>query len=149
LSLGIGANTAVFSLVDAFVLRLLPVKDPQQLVFVQATRPDGGVTESFSYPTFEQFRDQNRSFAGLFAYDDTHVSVTIVGQPEYLIGDFVSGSYFDVLGVSARLGRTFSAEDDRPGMEPVAVISDAYWERRFGRDLTAVGKTIYLNKIPF
>src|SRR5215831_7775526 len=149
LALGIGANTAVFSLVDAFVLRLLPVKDPQQLVFVQATQSNGRVTGDFSYPTFEQFREQNHSFAGLFAYDDTHVSVTIDGQPEYITGDFVSGAYFNVLGVSARLGRTFSAEDDQPGKALVAVISDAYWERRFDRDLTAVGKTIYLNKIPF
>ncbi len=149
LALGIGANTAIFSLVDAFVLRLLPVKDPQQLVFVRATLPNGRTRGSFSYPTFEQFRDLNHSFAGIFAWDDTQVSVTIDGRPEMVWGDFVSGSYFDVLGVNARLGRTFTAEDDRPGKEPVAVIIDAYWERRFARDPAAVGKTIYLNKIPF
>src|SRR5437762_3772413 len=95
LAMGIGANTAVFSLVDAFLLRLLPVKNPHQLVFVHATRAKGGTTGSFSYPTFEQFRDRNHSLAGIFAYDDTHISVTVDGQPEYVDGDFVSGSYFD------------------------------------------------------
>jgi predicted permease len=149
LSLGIGANTAVFSLIDAFLLRLLPVRDPQHLVFVRATNPRGEITDSFPYPIFEQFRDQNRSFSGIFAVDNTRVSVTVDGQPEMVWGDFVSGSYFDVLGVSAILGRTFTAEDDQAGKQPVAVISSGYWERRFGRDPAVVGKTIYLAKIPF
>jgi predicted permease len=149
LALGIGANTAVFSLIDAFLLRLLPVRDPQQLVFVRATNPRGGITGSFPYHIFEQFRDQNRSFSGIFAYDHTRVSVTVEGQPEMVWGDFVSGSYFDVLGVSAILGRTFTADDDRAGKQPAAVISSGYWGRRFGRDPAVIGKTIYLAKIPF
>src|SRR5499426_4472292 len=149
LALGIGANTAVFSLIDAFLLKLLPVRDPQQLVLVLATNPRGGITDSFPYPIFEQFRDQSRSFSGVFAYDHTRVSVTVEGQPEMVWGDFVSGSYFDVLGVSAILGRTFTADDDQAGMSPVAVISSGYWERRFGRDHAVIGKTIYLAKIPF
>src|SRR5262245_7074318 len=149
LSLGIGANTAVFSLVDAYILSLLPVKDPQQLVLVRATQSNGRTTGSFSYSTFEQFRDRNHSFEGIFAWDEAPVSATIDGQPEYLRGDFVSGSYFDVLGVSVQKGRTFTAEDDQTGKAPVAVISDAYWEHRFARDPAAVGKTIYMNKIPF
>jgi predicted permease len=149
LALGIGANTAVFSLIDAFLLRLLPVRDPQQLVFVRAATPRGGITGSFPYPIFEQFRDKNRSFSGVFAVDITRVSVTVEGQPEMVGGDFVSGSYFDVLGVSAILGRTFTADDDQTGKQPVAVISCDYWERRFGRDPAVIGKTIYLAKIPF
>jgi predicted permease len=149
LALGIGANTAVFSLIDAFLLRLLPVRDPQQLVFVRAATPRGGITGSFPYPIFEQFRDRNRSFSGIFAVDSTRVSVTVEGQPEMVWGDFVSGSYFDVLGVSAILGRTFTADDDQTGKPPVAVISSGYWERRFGRDPAVIGKTIYLAKIPF
>src|SRR5262245_42030989 len=149
LALGIGANTAVFSLIDAFLLRLLPVRDPQQLVFVRALTPSGGITGSFPYPVFEQFRDQNHSFSGIFAFDSTRVSVTVEGQPEMVRGDFVSGSYFDVLGVSAILGRTFTADDDQTGKQPVAVIGYRYWERRFGRDPAAIGKTIYLAKIPF
>jgi predicted permease len=149
LALGIGANTAVFSLIDAFLLKLLPVRDPQQLVLVRATNPRGGITGSFTYPIFEQFRDQNRSFSGIFAYDHTRVSVTVEGQPEMVWGDFVSGSYFDVLGVSAILGRTFTADDDQAGKQPAAVISSGYWGRRFGRDPAVIGKTIYLAKIPF
>ena len=149
LALGIGANTAVFSLIDAFLLKPLPVRDPQQLVFVRATNPRGGITGSFPYPIFEQFRDRNRSFSGIFAYDHTSVSVTVEGQPEMVWGDFVSGSYFDVLGVSAILGRTFTAEDDQAGKPPAAVISSGYWGRRFGRDPAVIGKTIYLAKIPF
>jgi len=127
LALGIGANTAVFSLIDAFLLRLLPVRDPQQLVFVRATNPRGGIRGSFPYPIFEQFRDRNRSFSGVFAVDSTSVSVTVEGQPEMVWGDFVSGSYFDVLGVSAILGRTFTADDDQAEKPPVAVISSGYW----------------------
>jgi predicted permease len=149
LALGIGANTAVFSLIDAFLLKLLPLRDPQQLVFVRATNPRGGITDGFPYPIFEQFCDQNRSFSGVFAVDNTRVSVAVEGQPEMVGGDFVSGSYFDVLGVSAILGRTFTADDDQPGKQPVAVISHRYWERRFGRDPAVIGKTIYLAKIPF
>src|SRR5215510_1979109 len=149
LALGIGANTAVFSLIDAFLLKLLPVRDPQQLVFVRATNPRGGITGSFPYSIFEQIRDQSRSFSGVFAYDHTRVSVTVEGQPEMDWGDFVSGSYFDVLGVSAILGRTSTADDDQAGKQPAAVISSGYWGRRFGRDPAAIGKTIYLAKIPF
>jgi predicted permease len=149
LALGIGANTAVFSLIDGFLLRSLPVKDPQRLVFLHATTPRGGITGSFPYPIFEHFRDQNRSFSGIFAFDNTRVSVTVEGQPEMVWGDFVSGSYFDVLGVSAILGRTFTADDDQAGKQPVAVIGYRYWERRFGRDPAVIGKTIYLANIPF
>ncbi len=149
LALGIGANTAVFSLIDAFLLRQLPVRDPEQLFFVRATTPRGGITGSFPYPTFEQFRDRNRSFSGIFAFDSTRVSVTVEGRPEMVEGDFVSGNYFDVLGVRAILGRTFTADDDQTGKPPVAVIGHRYWERRFGRDPAVIGKTIYLAKIPF
>ena len=149
LALGIGANTAIFSLVDAFLLRLLPLREPKQLVFVRTTRPKGGTTGSFPYPTFEQFRDRNSSFEGMFARDDSRVSVTVEGVPEMLSGDFVSGNYFDLLGVKPAAGRTFTPDDDQPGRTPVAVISFGYWDRRFGRDASAIGKTIYLGKIPF
>jgi ABC-type antimicrobial peptide transport system permease subunit len=155
LALGIGANTAVFSLIDAFLLRLLPVKDPQQLVFIQAALLNGETNCCFPASTFEQFRDRSRSFSGLFAVRGTGntkvlpVSVTVNGEPEIVAGDFVSGSYFEVLGVPAVLGRTFTIADDKAGKEPVAVISYTYWERRFGRDPAAVGKTIYAGKIPF
>ena len=147
LALGIGANTAIFSLVDAFLLRLLPVKDPRYLVLVHHVSPRG--EGAFSYPAFEQFRDHNHSLSGIFAWDDSTVVVSIGGQPEVVSGDFVSSSYFEVLGVKAILGRTFTAEDDRRGKNPVAVISYSYWNRRFGKDASVVGKTISLGGTPF
>jgi len=148
LALGIGANTAIFSVVDAYLMRTLPVRDPEQLVSLQtrSVRKGGG---SFSYSRFELFRDQSRSLAGAFAYDATRVSVTVDGQPEMALADIVSGSYFDVLGVEALRGRTFSAADDAPGRDAVAVISHAYWERRFARDPAAIGKVVTLAKLPF
>jgi MacB-like periplasmic core domain len=149
LALGIGANTAIFSLIDAFLLKLLPVKHPQQLVLVQRTLPMGGIDDGFSYTAFEQFRDRNHSFSSMFAWDGSTVILSIDGQPEVVRGDFVSGSYFDVLGVKAILGRTFTAEDDGPAKAPVAVISYNYWSRRFGKNTSVVGKTISLGGTPF
>jgi len=149
LALGIGANTAIFSLADTFLLRVLPVKDPQQLVFIRATRPKGGTHGDFSYATFEALRDHNNSFSGMFAWDGSRVSAVLNGQAELIDGDFVSGNYWDVLGVAAFLGRTFNADDDQPGKKPVAVISYDFWQRRFARDPAAVGKTLYLGRIPF
>ena len=148
LALGIGANTAVFSLVDAFLLRLLPVKDPRQLVIVQSAQLKGGTASTFRYRFFEEFRDGNNSFSGIFACDNAPVSLTVNGQPEIVWGDFVSGNYFDVLGVSAYIGRTFTSDDDRPGSPPIAVISHGYWERRFARDPEVIGETIYLGRLP-
>ena len=139
LALGIGANTAIFSLVDAFLLRPLPVKDPQELILIR---------RGFPYSIFEQLHDRNQSFSGIFAYDESHVTVTIDGQPEYLDGDFVSGSYFDVLGVGAIAGRTFRSDDDQPGRQPIAVISYRYWDQRFARESSTIGKTVYLAGTP-
>jgi len=148
LALGIGANTAVFSLADAFLWSRLPVKDPEQLVFVYERLPNGRAEWSFPYAVFERLRDGNHSLSGLFAFDATHVSVTIDGQPEYVDADFVSGGYFDVLGVGAARGRTLRAGDDQPGRPVVAVISDRYWQRRFARDPAVFGRTIYVGKVP-
>ena len=90
------------------------MRDPQQLVFVRATTPTGRITDSFLYPIFEEFRERNRSFSGAFAVDSTRVSVTVEGRPEMVRGDFVSGTYFNVLGVSAS-GRTLPLMTIRPG----------------------------------
>jgi predicted permease len=149
LALGIGANTAIYSLVDALVLRSLPVKDPQQLVLINHTVPGGGMENDFPLSAFEQIRDRSRSFSGIFARDNSRVSITVNGRPELVWGDFVSGSFFDVLGVGAVRGRTFTPQDDQPGKKPVAVITFGLWDRRFGRDPSVIGKTIYLGKIPF
>lgn len=149
LALGIGANAAIFSLADAFLLKLLPVKAPQQLVFIRATNTRGGTHGDFSYPTFERFRDGSNSFAGMFAWDDSHVMATIDGQPEFVDCDFVSGNYFEVLGVGSFLGRPLTPTDDQPNSKPVAVISYPYWERRFGQSSEAIGKNITIGRIPF
>jgi predicted permease len=149
LALGIGANTAIFSLIDAFLLRELPVKDPQQLVLVHRVTAKGGTEDDFPFPAYEQFRDRNRSLSGLFAWDNSTMNVTVRGEPEFLYGDFVTGSYFDVLGVRAALGRTFTAGDDHPGKPTVAVISDAYWKRRFAQDPAALGTPIYVGGTAF
>jgi ABC-type antimicrobial peptide transport system permease subunit len=155
LALGIGANTAVFSLIDAFLLRQLPVKAPHELVFVETVAAGGQTNCCFPYSTYEQLRDRSNSFAGVLAVRGTGntkrlpLSVTVDGRAEVLVGDFVSGNYFDVLGVGATAGRTLTVDDDRPGTDLAAVISYTYWDRRFARDPAVVGKTIYAGKIPF
>jgi ABC-type antimicrobial peptide transport system permease subunit len=148
LALGIGANTAIFSLVDFFLIRALPVKDPGKLVLIDRALADGNTEADFAYTAFERLRDKNESLTGVFALDNTRISVTVDGQPDLIWGDFVSGNYFEVLGTSVAIGRTFNAADDDPGRPPVAVISAAYWERRFGRSSGIVGKTIDVGEIP-
>lgn len=158
LAFGIGANTAIFTLIDAVMLRSLPVRAPEELVSVGDTsRPtahwDGGeMTNIFSYPLYQRLRDQNRVFSGLLASGYAgRVDATIGnGGPEQVRGRLVSGNYFEVLGVSAILGRTFSAEEDRTaGGNPVLVISYDYWADRLGNDPGILGRTLRLNGSPF
>ncbi|MGD1092413.1 MAG: ABC transporter permease [Bryobacteraceae bacterium] len=144
LALGIGANTALFSVMDALILRMLPVKDAAQLVRLRS---------SLSFPAYEKMRDQNQSFDGLFAYNGMLLSVSTGKDPEQAVGFLVAGNYFSALGVRAALGRLLTPEDDRiPGAGgaegPVAVISYQYWERRFARDPSILGRTVILNGIP-
>src|SRR5256714_493467 len=149
LALGIGANTAIFSLIDTFLLRFLPVKDPQQLVLIRATLPKGRTHTDFPLPAFERFRDVSSSFSAMFAWDEASASVSVDGQAQLSSADFVSGNYFDVLGVGVLLGRSMNPQDDQPGSKPVAVISYPYWQERFARSPAAIGKNIYVGKIPF
>jgi predicted permease len=149
LALGIGANTAIFSLIDAFLWEALPAKDPQQLVFVQAMRSDGRTLGDFSYREFAHLRDQNSSFSGMFAFDASNVNTTVDGQSEIIPGDFVSGNYFEVLGVNAFIGRTFTPDDDHVGKKPVVVISYPFWQKRFAKNEEVIGKTIYVGQTPF
>src|SRR5215216_4401109 len=167
LALGIGANTAMFSLVDAVLLRKLPVNNPDQLFLLRWVSgkevPAGTISgnmdvrggqkssTSFSYPAFEQFRDYNEAFSDVFAFTDVgRLSVSVDGQAELVGAQLVTGGYYDVLGVKPILGRTIALDDDKvSSAEPVLVISYAYWQRRFGRDPAAVGKTIYINDSPF
>jgi predicted permease len=149
LALGIGANTAVFSLIDAALLKSLPVRDPEQLYLI-AHAGERGVTEVNNFPFFEQLRDHNQSFAGLLAFNPNQWKVTLNGETEIVAGQVVTGNYFSVLGVGAVLGRTLTGEDDQVSKgHPVAVISYAYWQRRFGKDPEVLGKTITINLTPF
>jgi len=159
LALGIGANTAIFTLIDAVMLRSLPIRSPNQLVAVgdvsrpMALRNGGPMMDIFSYPLYQRLRDENRVFSGLLASGQAgrRVDASIGdGGPEEVHGRLVSGNYFDVLGVSPVLGRTFSAEEDRAsGASPVVVISYDYWANRFARDTGILGKTLRLNDTPF
>ena len=150
LALGIGANTAIFSVVDAVVLKALPVRDPQQLVYVELQHADGRDADGFPVPLFQELQRQNDSVAGLIAFDGSLFNASIDGKPEMIEGHFVSGNFYSVLGVSTVAGRALSPEDDQVSDKPTAaVISYEYWKRRFGLDPAVVGKTIYLDRIPF
>jgi putative ABC transport system permease protein len=150
LALGIGANTAIFSVADAIMLKMLPVKEPEQLVLLSRVWPSTR-GNNFAYSSYERFRDQDSTLSGVLAYYPVRLTVSVDGQPEPAInGQLVTGSYYQVLGVNAALGRTISPDDDRvPGAHPVCVISDSYWRQRFGREAGVVGRTIHLGGYPF
>jgi len=150
LALGIGANTAIFSLIDAVLLKLLPVKEPEQLVLLSYLG-ERGPGDNFPYGNYLRFRDHNKSFSGTLAYHPLRLTVNLDGQPEPAVsGQLVTGNYYAVLGVNASLGRPMLPDDDRlAGGHPVCVISDNYWSRRFARNPSVVGKTIDLSGSPF
>jgi len=150
LALGIGANTAIFSVVNVVLLKMLPVKEPEQLVLLSHTSRFRD-RDNFWYSTYERFRDNDQTLSGALAYYPLRLIVSMDGQSEPSInGQLVTGNYYAVLGVDAVLGRTISSDDDRAlGAHPVCVISDGYWLRRFGRDPAVIGKTIHLNGFPF
>ncbi len=152
LALGIGANTAIFSLLDALLLKPLPVKQPEQLVIVGTDTPSqpGRGFSFFSYPVFREIREKNSVFSGMFARSGLQMSLSGSGQTERVQGEVVSGNFFSVLGVNPLVGRLLTEADDQtPGEHPVAVISFNFWQRRFGADPQIVGKTISLNGYPF
>jgi predicted permease len=150
LALGIGANTAIFTLLDQILLRLLPVKNPQQLVLLSMGGRFYGSnwgSNTISYPMYRDFQDHNEVFSGMFCRYPTPASLTFGGQAERVDGELVSGTYFSVLGVNAALGRTFTPDDDRaPNGHPVVVLSYNYWKQRFGGDPAILGKTLTVNK---
>ncbi len=150
LALGIGANTAIFSLMDLVMLRMMPVREPEGLVQFQKHHPTYG-RGAISYPLFQQFQRELQSFEGLLAHASLgRREISFGGQVEEADLELVSGSYHSVLGIRAWAGRTFAAEvDGAPGGSPVAVISHGYWKRRFGADPLAVGRTFQLNRTVF
>jgi predicted permease len=147
LALGIGANTAVFSLVNAFLLRPLAVRNPDELVFVRDRGPDNSSGPGFDLKTFEQLRDNNHSFSGLVALDDSNISAVVDSTAEYDRVNFVTGNYYSVLGVQALRGRLLTEEDDRPGGQVVTVISYAHWQKGFGGDPGILGKVVRVKNI--
>ncbi len=145
LSLGIGANTAAFSLLNSFLFRPLPVESPEGLVGYYIGKEEGN---GLSYPYYRDVRDRNEVFSGFlaFRFATANLSGAAGGRNEYLWGFLVSGNYFDMLGVRAAMGRAFTAADDRnPGAHPVVVLSHGCWQRRFGGDPGVVGKKVLLN----
>ncbi len=149
LALGIGANTAIFTLLDQVLLRLLPVKNPQQLVLLTMRGHHYGNNwggNAISYPMYRDFQDHNEVFSGMFCRFPQPVSMTYGGQAERTQGELVSGTYFSVLGVGTVLGRGIGPEDDRvPDGHPVVVLSYDYWKQRFGGDPKIIGKTLLVN----
>ena len=146
LAIGIGANTAIFSLVNAILLRPLPVKDPARLVNVHSTSPDGSSFHAFSYPDYVDFRERSGVFEDLLAYNVETYSLNTGEQSERVFGMVTTGNTFDVLGVRPALGRFFTLDEDRPANPAlVAVLGHGYWQRRFGGDVSLVGRTLALN----
>ena len=142
LALGIGANTAVFGVLDALVLRPLPVKAPARLVFVEPT--------THSYPAYRDLRDRNVTFSDLFAYRVSPVGLGSGVSTARAWGYLATGNYFDALGIQPLLGRFFHAADDlKPGAEPFAVLSYDCWRNRFDADPAIAGRTISLNNRPY
>ena len=152
LALGIGANAAIFSIVNAVLLRPLPYPSPERLVFVFGTPTDGDsakVGRSSSYPDFADIRARSRSFAQLAAFSVRQTTVTGKQfEPGIVSGAPITASLFPMLGVSPLLGRTFSAEEDRPGAPPVVIVSNEFWQQRLGTNPNVIGSWISLNGTP-
>src|SRR5215468_2178798 len=170
LSLGIGANTALFSVVDAMLLKLLPVKEPERLALFQSVAPrefelvghagyidtDAATgqttTTSFPYQSLQRLREQlnaQSALSDIFAFGEVRLNVNAEGRADVANGQAVSGNYYAGLGVAALLGRTLTDEDDRAGANPVAALSYRYWQRRFNGAAAVIGQQINLNNVAF
>lgn len=151
LAFGIGANTAIFTLLDQVILRLLPVKDPQRLVEFKMQGQHYGSNwgmNAISYPMYRDFRDHNMVFSGMFCRFPIDTSLGYGGRTERVTAELVSGNYFPVLGVRTVLGRAFTSNDDLfTGAHPLVMLSYSYWQNRFGSDASIVGKTLVINSL--
>jgi predicted permease len=149
LALGIGANAAIFSLLDQVLLQSLPVTRPDQLAVLSAYDPKDGpdFDSSFSYLMYKDLRDRNTVFSGVIARGGAQLNVSYGDQNERVRGELVSGNFFETLGVRPWAGRLFTQDDDlTPGAHPVAVLSYQFWERRFNKDPNLIGQTILVNE---
>jgi predicted permease len=150
LGLGIGATTTVFSLLNAAILRPLPVKDPATLVAVYKPDPNSSGIHAISYPDYLDYRSRNEVFSDMLVWCETPLSLNISGQTEPSYGMVVSGNYFSMLGVQPAAGRFFSPEEDQtPAAYPVAVISYALWQTHFAGNSAVIGQTVKLSGQPF
>lgn len=170
LALGIGANTALFSVVDALLLKMLPVKEPERLVLFRSVGPrgfspggyngssttdpetGGRMMTSFAYQSFQRMRERqeiNGALSEIFAFGGIGLTASANGRAEGVTGQAVSGNYYTGLGVQPLLGRTITDEDDAQTASPVAVLSHRYWRQRFGDDRSVIGKQLNLNNVPF
>src|ERR687884_1445023 len=147
LALGIGANTAIFSVVNAVLLKPLPYRNAERLVWVAGNIRGGTDRASVSPPDYVDYRAQNTVFEEFAASNSVPlpVNLTGAGEPERLTGSFVTANYFRAFGVQPALGRVFGADEEHAGPAPVAVLSDGLWKRRFGGDPSVVGKTLTLD----
>jgi putative ABC transport system permease protein len=156
IALGVGASTAIFSIVEGILLRPLPFPEPDRLAFVSETAPVAdprqggrGPRMSFAWPNFLDFRDRARSFESISCYQGNAFTVLDVGTPRRLDGRLVCANFFEVLRVPLQLGRTFRPEDDRVGASPVAIVSDRFWRNELGSDAQVLGRTLRMNDITF
>ncbi len=145
LGLGIGANTAIFTLIDSVILRSLPVSHPEELV--QVTMDSLGSV--FTNPIWEAMRDHQTAFSGVFAYAPNKYSLNTVGEDRPVVGNAVSGNYFATLGLRPALGRLLTVADDQRGCAPVAVIGYGFWQTEYGGNADVIAKTVALNGHPF
>src|SRR5205809_2625753 len=147
LALGIGANTAIFSVVNMAILRRLPYPSPERLTILWGNLKRIRVERrGASYPDYRDWRDQSRSFEAMAVFDDGPFILRALENPERIAGEYIAQSYFSLLGIQAALGRTFSPGEDRvPQRDAVAVLSDGAWKRCFGGDLSILGRQIQLN----
>jgi putative ABC transport system permease protein len=150
LALGIGANTAIFSVISAVLLRPLPYPEPDKLVMVWEKRIREGVNDNAVSPAdFRDWKARNQVFANIAALTETTLDLTEGDEPERVVAGQVSASFFDTLGVPTALGRGFLSEDEQPGRNRVVVMNHELWQRRFGADRSVIGRTISLSGAPF
>ncbi|PYV36776.1 MAG: ABC transporter permease, partial [Acidobacteria bacterium] len=150
LALGIGANTSIFTVVNAVLLRPLPYKDPNRLVMVWGTHPQFPKF-SVPYPDFLDWKEQNHVFEQMGCYRSvaTDYHLTGQGEPQRLQATFITSGLFSLLGVRALIGRTFLPEEDQPGRQHTVILSHSLWQRSFGGDPSLIGRTIILNNESF
>jgi predicted permease len=150
LALGIGANAAMFTVVDAVLLKLLPVREPQELMLIGVRAPERSEPGfGLPYPLYELLRDQNHVFSSMLAYAPVRLNVSHSGQTQPVNGELVSGSFFESLGVAAVRGRRLTGNDDSGSAPPAAVISYNFWQAQMGASPDVIGRSITVNAVPF